>query len=220
MAYRSGCVAVQLGDDTSETAVAITTATPSAGIVTIAATAIGASPGDIVQVVGSTGLVNFNSYHIVSTAADANTLTIVNGNITGTLVTPGTVQRMNTTWTTISEVATLNFDQTYNVSEAPSLDDCTGIIEKVATTVSGSGSIVLNWLPADTTQGMVSGLSKLADGRGTVWIRAQNNAYSETTPTYEGFMAIINNYARSFESGTHQQLTLGLDLNTVIMRSE
>jgi hypothetical protein len=219
MAIRSNCVAVQLGDGVVGSPVAISTVAIANGVATVTATGINASAGDTILIAGSTGVAGLNAFHCASTG-DTNEFTITDGNILGTLGTVGTATIYNSSWQTISEVATFDFEQSYNISEAPVLDDCTGIVQKVATTVSGTGNMTLSWLPGNATQGMVSGLSKLAKGRGLVWVRAQNNAFSETTPTYEAFSAVLNSYARAFESGTHQQLTLGLDLNTVIMTTE
>lgn len=220
MPYLSDGSLFQLGNMTTETAVAITAATPSSGVVTVTATGVDVQDGDVVEITGSTGIPGLNGFHAVTRGGDANTALITDGNLTGTLGTPGTIQRLNTAWTTVAETANINLSTDFNVSDAPYLDDPNDVVQAVMTKATVAATGQLNWLGnAHVSQGMVSGVQKIMRSKQAVWMRVQHDSIDAASPPFECFLGAFTSFTHNIATGSHQTADFGLRMNSHVLHA-
>ena len=210
-------IEIEYGDGVPESAVAITTAVPSAGVVTVTATGVNAADGDAVLIAGSTGIDGLNGFHAV-TAPDANSVDITNGNLTGTLGTPGTVQVLNgATWAKLASVREHSFSQAGAEVTSPDYDDLQSVVEHNITTFTNTGSFTLNYRPTQVSHGMVSGLGQLHQAKKKVWWRLRLKNVDPTTPPYRVFLASIGTFEETGARDGVMDATMSLLLDTFVM---
>ena len=190
----------QIGNGTTAAATNISACTVSAGVATVTSTAHGLATNDVVLVENVGGVLGINNYHLVRVTT-ANAFTLPGAfNVSGTYTSGGTVQLLNTAWTTIAALLNGTSSEEGDDIDVSAADTPAGFREFAAGMKSASWGINGNFLPNDASHGMITGLYRISRLETGTWFRTQFPQAFATDNACKAWFGLLQSISHNWDA--------------------